>query len=280
MSTGIQFTIRGRVSWGFGGIRKADNLLVKGCAWKIGSGIKVLVGRDKWLDGRIPVFSSNVCLSGARSWKVRDFMLLHPRRWDAAKVRLSFEKKDVRNILSMELPAGEENDLLYWPRQQSGILTIKSAYAILSALDECSLPRDTPQSSTGFFKTLWSLLIPPKWKSFIWRILTGSLATCTTLRSRGIQIDTSCSECGQQGEDTQHIFRLCSLAQQVWMCGSLGIHANHDENLSTRIGFSIMSDFLSARMEGRSEDALFYLYHVGTMYYEEQHDFSRPKQTS
>ncbi|XP_056687304.1 uncharacterized protein [Spinacia oleracea] len=167
LSTGAQSSVRGHISWGFREIRKAENLLLRGCCWKTGTGTKVVAGRDKWVDGRVRVFSSDVHLDEARSWKVCDFILQGPMRWNAEKLRHSFEWKDGQDILSMELPDEDDDDHLQWSGQKSGQFTVKSGYAFICGLEDVELPRDTSDLAKEFFKTLWSLNIPPKWKLFL-----------------------------------------------------------------------------------------------------------------
>ncbi|XP_056697899.1 uncharacterized protein [Spinacia oleracea] len=158
MATCKIVTLRGNYSWGYRGIRKEENLQVNGCAWKVGSGSRIIAGKDKWVEGRIHVFSSNVRLSEAMFWKVSNFLAPNFTGWDSRKVWNNFEAKDARSILSTELPDSPELGFLYWPHHMSGKFTIKTGYAYLQQLehdDQLNLHHD-------FYRLLWSLNLPPK----------------------------------------------------------------------------------------------------------------------
>ncbi|XP_056692066.1 uncharacterized protein [Spinacia oleracea] len=248
LSLGRTTKIKAGTSWGFRGIRKAENTLLQGCAWKIGSGCNVFAGRDKWMNGRVPVFSSHVCLRDAQNWKVSAFINQQTFQWDAVKVWENFESTDARAILSTELPGNRKDDYLIWPRHKSGNYTVKSGYAYLQDLNKEDTNVNFLQLNQAFYKQLWAFKIPPNWKIFIWKIMLRSLVVKVNLLSRGIQIDVGCLICGDQEEDDQHVFRWCSIARQVWMCGFLGIHSTFKENLSLQewilyyIRFFIISD--------------------------------------
>lgn len=72
--SGRREVVRGKISWGFRGILKVEQVLLQGCSWNISSGTKVTDGNDKWVQGRISVFSSLVKLNDAKHWVVFEFI--------------------------------------------------------------------------------------------------------------------------------------------------------------------------------------------------------------
>ncbi|XP_021754899.1 uncharacterized protein LOC110720197 [Chenopodium quinoa] len=65
--------------------------------------------------------------------------------------------------------------------------------------------------------------IQPKWKIFLWKLFHEGIAVKGNLAKRGIQVEVTCDFFGMDEEDSQHLFRLCDLAKEVWENGSLAI---------------------------------------------------------
>lgn len=61
-----------------------------GCSWKVGQGTRIRAGLDRWVEGGVPVFKSNVCLADAMSWKVSHFLDPVSLQWDRHKVFRTF----------------------------------------------------------------------------------------------------------------------------------------------------------------------------------------------
>ena len=66
------------------------------------------------------------------------------------------------------------------------------------------------------WKRLWSLNVPSKVKTFMWRACYNVLPTKSNLARQKVQIDPKCSFCGQQDETTQHILWEYPFARNVW----------------------------------------------------------------
>ncbi|XP_021838383.2 uncharacterized protein [Spinacia oleracea] len=79
---------------------------------------------------------------------------------------------------------------------------------------------------------LWSINLLPKRKLFISKLLHYGIATKANLGRRGIHVSTSCEMCNSADEDSQHLFRFCYFARDVWRWGSLAIHSNFNETMS------------------------------------------------
>ncbi|XP_021845165.2 putative ribonuclease H protein At1g65750 [Spinacia oleracea] len=218
-----------RLSWGMRGIFRASNLLFKGCDWKIGNGKKVWAGKDRWVNGRVPEFKSNVTLLNAATWKVNHFILPNGSGWNLNRVHSCFEFNDAREIVATELPSTSVEDFLYWRFHKSGKFTVKTTYAML-AVEDYGLAQAHP--GLDFFKILWALKILPKWKVFLWKLFHNGIASKVNVGKKGVQLSLTCDFCAKDNEDIQHIFRFCDCAKRVWRYGSLAIHSEINENLS------------------------------------------------
>ncbi|XP_056692063.1 uncharacterized protein [Spinacia oleracea] len=255
LRTGVQASLVGhRFSWGMRGIGRSINLILRGCNWKVGNGRTIVAGRDRWLDGDTPVFSSTVTLRHAKDWKVHHFILPSGTEWNHGEIRSCFEFSDARRIVAMELPFNGAEDFLFWKYHKSGVLTVKTAYAMLAAEDANDRCID---SGNEFFKTLWSMNILPKWKLFLWRLLHNGIATKVNLGRRGIHLSMICDLCDAGDEDIQHLFRFCDIAQRVWRNGALGIHSEINETMSFKEWF-LFYIRLFQRLDGKNSPRCIY----------------------
>ncbi|XP_056691996.1 uncharacterized protein [Spinacia oleracea] len=240
LTTGLPNICRCRVSWGMRGLRRAETMLLQGCAWKIGNGRNVSAGKNNWVLGKVPVFASHILLSDAKSWKVSHFIqdhhLIedHGLQWNASLVRSSFENMDANAILSVELPSSPAPDRLYWTGHKTRNFTIKTGYAFLQH-DDIHYPSFSGIDQNRFipfFKLLWALKILPKWKLFIWKLLREGIPVKANLERRGIVLDTTCNFCSERCEDAQYIFRFCNFGSRCVESSMLGIFSNFNEDLS------------------------------------------------
>ena len=94
---------------------------------------------------------------------------------------------------------------------------MKTAYQVALRLSQsCSREHSSASQDQHLWKKLWSLNVPPKVRTFMWKACCNVLPTKSNLAQRKVQIDPKCSFCGQQDEKTQHILWECPFARNVW----------------------------------------------------------------
>ena len=67
----------------------------------------------------------------------------------------------------------------------------------------------------------WKIRCSPKFKHFLWQIVSGFISIKKNLRSRGLQGDLQCARCGAEEESVIHVFFECPPAVQVWALSSI-----------------------------------------------------------
>ena len=74
----------------------------------------------------------------------------------------------------------------------------------------------------AFWNHIWSLQVPAKVRSLLWRASTSSLPTLLALRSKNVDVSVMCPVCNGSPEDILHALVKCSHARSVWCQFSLG----------------------------------------------------------
>ena len=106
---------------------------------------------------------------------------------------------------------------LTWKENKSREFTVKTAYQVALRLSHLqSGEHSSASQDQRLWKKLWSLNVPPKFRTFIWRACCNVLPTKSNLARRKVQIDPKCSICGQQDETTQQILWECLFPCNVW----------------------------------------------------------------
>ncbi|KAL0458446.1 UNVERIFIED_CONTAM: hypothetical protein Slati_0471800 [Sesamum latifolium] len=100
-----------------------------------------------------------------------------------------------------------------------GRFTVQSAYRHAKNMSARMVASSSVSSSTGqdaLWPTIWGSKIPPRVKTFMWRLCMGALPTLENLGRRKLGIVTLCPICDSQVETVTHIFLQCPFARQIW----------------------------------------------------------------
>ncbi|XP_019200057.1 PREDICTED: uncharacterized protein LOC109193657 [Ipomoea nil] len=91
----------------------------------------------------------------------------------------------------------------YWYGDPRGEYSVKDGYKVV--IGNYSQPAGTFDK----WKKLWSLKVPPKWKTFLWRALNDILPTTENLLIKRVDIDPTCAMCGVEHENLVHSLITC-----------------------------------------------------------------------
>ncbi|MCH98433.1 ribonuclease H protein, partial [Trifolium medium] len=122
------------------------------------------------------------------------------------------------------------HDEFSWPKTADGIYTVRSGYQAIQDWREernC-LPTSSNINSNPIWQKLWSLKIPPKYNTLMWRILHKALPVQSNLMKRGLNCYPLCPRCNETIEDQNHVFSGCVWAKQVWFASSLTLKFRQD----------------------------------------------------
>ncbi|XP_019170153.1 PREDICTED: uncharacterized protein LOC109165716 [Ipomoea nil] len=210
----IDATVGNSPSYCWRNIMAAHGLVCGGIRRRIGNGETIMIGKDPWLldlDYKIHTgLPHNIYESGVSGLIDQD-----TRSWDLDILNDIFDPHDVNRIRRVPVCPDYE-DSWYWYKEQNGSYSIKSAYR--SVVGEI-------QNNTGFDKwtALWKLDVPPRWKTFLWRALSGILPTTTALANKRVYVNLACPMCLDFNEDVMHCLLECQYACRVWNESCLAI---------------------------------------------------------
>lgn len=118
---------------------QSRHVLREGMCYRVGIGLDIAIWRDPWLptlEGFVPIARKGVDTSDLVS--IRSLMLNESRCWNSSLVRHVFSEASADAILNLCLSEGEARDSLFWPLEDSGEFSVKSAY---SAIVKCRRPQ-------------------------------------------------------------------------------------------------------------------------------------------
>ncbi|CAL9013929.1 unnamed protein product [Prunus brigantina] len=119
-------------------------------------------------------------------------------------------------------------DKQVWHFTSHGGYTVRSGYEVaLNLRRNGELGRKAEgETSQGnqqqrIWKSIWGLPVPPKIRTFLWKCCRNVLAVKENLLHRGIDVDTTCTLCGREGESQVHLFFTCEFARLFWFASPL-----------------------------------------------------------
>ncbi|XP_062103848.1 uncharacterized protein LOC133814961 [Humulus lupulus] len=199
-------------------ILESQGLVAKAVRHSIGCGASTSILDDPWLpDESNPYVQSEH--PGLLGKKVCQLFKEERREWDPDILLDLFNERDVELILSIPLCDSVDGDSWQWTKETYGIYSVRSAYKLAQESNGGWSPAD----SSGFWRNLWNLKIPPKAKNILWRATSGCLPTSLLLRSRHIEIPPVCAVCQSDQESILHALVTCPFANSCWAKSKVGV---------------------------------------------------------
>lgn len=128
--------------------------------------------------------------------------------WDWSVLNEFLPPDICRKIAGLKPPSSIQDDFPIWNHSCDGFFTIKSAYDTLYQ----ELETDPPNFPFHF---IWKLPLPPRVKTFIWRVTHSRLMTNATRKERGISNLDTCPRCLQHLETIMHVLRDCEVSLEI-----------------------------------------------------------------
>ena len=97
------------------------------------------------------------------------------------------------------------------------------------------------------WKRIWSIKVPPKVRNFLCRACSYILPTKANLFQNKMQVDPTCTVCGQHEKTTGHILWECPLAHNVWVL----VRGRIQKTSSSEPSFFLLTRQMMERLLGR-----------------------------
>ena len=95
--------------------------------------------------------------------------------------------------------------------------SVRSAYKVAVRLkNQPKAEHSAARLHAWTWKEIWSLNVPPKIRTFIWRACSNCLPTRDNLHRRRVRVEPTYELCKQEPETTTHILWTCPFARNVW----------------------------------------------------------------
>ena len=172
----LEAPVKTRGSFAWRSIMQAKDLILAGSSWRVGNGQKIPIWNSKWLseEGHRGVISPSS--SYPPDCKVAELIKGTPPEWDEDKIRTIFLPYDVDAILQIPLSSRSPPDQLIWHATKNGKYSVRSGYHLLLQEEHISNPGSSRLwNSDPLWKTIWSMRVPAKFRSFLWRACHDSL---------------------------------------------------------------------------------------------------------
>lgn len=156
-------------------------MLAKGLRWRVGNGRDIRI-RNKWL----PTPSTYKVVSPVRIFdsSARVLMTEDEFGWNVDLVERIFLSFEAQTILGIPVNRFRTRDKLIWHETTTGQFTVRSTYHLAMSHRHGS---DVASSSSGvshIWKHVWDLSVPPRVKTFLWRVCHNILPTLDNLQKR------------------------------------------------------------------------------------------------
>ena len=165
--------------------------------------------------------------------------------WNVPLLEQTFFPRDVEIIQQMPLSLRRPVDRFIWASTKKGVFTVKSAYQLQMAAQHSGegSSSNSASSSSCIWRALWSTLVQPKVKVFMWWAWSNILPTDTKLFDKGISHSFSCQWCNDGVETLDHILWQFEFAQRTWSSSIVVMPSICTVSVFHGCGWSLFTDF-------------------------------------
>lgn len=193
-------------------IFEAKQVLKEGLRWRVSNGENINILGQPWLeDAQSPYITSTT--QGLEDKKVKSLFCTDRKEWDGDIIRDIFNIRDQEHILKTQLYETNNEDVLFWNLEDSGLYFVKSAYRKLQMQKKATSSTD----NEDIWTLLWRVKAPPKTLNMVWRALTGCLPTKSQLISKHVHLTAVCPVCNVGEETVYHCLVSCPVVRQCWV---------------------------------------------------------------
>ena len=236
-------------SYAWKSILKGREVIQMGARFRVGNGKSIKIWQHHWLPIKHPPLISFPNIESMEDATVNCSIDNNTGKWDVEMLNGVLIPAEAELVQPIPLSQCQTKDVLYWPFTVDGQYNCKFGYKFLKDLEEISEDGTHVEVDKKFWKSIWSLEIPNKYKNLLWRACRTSLPTKQNLVWRTILQNSSCDRCSLQLEDTLHSLWSCTRLNEVW--------EGDRWNFQSRINFADFKELCSWILENGKPMDLF-----------------------
>uniref|UniRef100_A0A2N9F8H0 Reverse transcriptase domain-containing protein n=1 Tax=Fagus sylvatica TaxID=28930 RepID=A0A2N9F8H0_FAGSY len=214
--TFMEAQIPSHASYSWRSLAQARHVIRLGTRWRIGTGTKVNIWRDNWINANSlgKIVSPQQLLPEFA--KVSDLIDPETHNWKEQLIDSIFLPEEAEKIKSIPLCPNRQ-DSLVWLGTPTGTFTTRSAYQLMvDDNNRVTGSSSNPVRLNAFWNGIWKANDPHKIRVFMWRACSSILPTKTNLFKRGIVSSSTCPTCQDGAESVLHILWDCAYAKECW----------------------------------------------------------------
>ena len=173
------------------------DVIQRGARRRVGNGKKIRVWQDHWLPRKHPPLLSNCPIADFEDSTVDILIDPQTRQWNVEMVEGLFHEEEAELIKHIPLGRSEAEDILFWPYTSNGLYNCKFGYKFLKTEEELmERAHDSATTEdTQVWKQIWSMNVPQKVKTLLWRACREAMSTKHALFRCRITEDDLCVRC-------------------------------------------------------------------------------------
>ncbi|XP_073042013.1 uncharacterized protein [Primulina eburnea] len=117
--------------------------------------------------------------------------------------------------MALPIATGLSEDSRYWFHDAKGKYSVKDGYKVDIGFYKPPTHSSALQSKK-WWKFLWSMSVPSKFRIFWWRALSNIIPTQANLMAHHVPVSASCQLCHHHRDSTCHALFWCPVAKQSW----------------------------------------------------------------
>jgi hypothetical protein len=140
-----------------------------------------------------------------------------PNGWNDELVHKTFLPHDAEQVLKIKIPSHSISDTIAWHYEQNGVFSVKSAYKLAYSLSRGNLAAtsNAPNGDRKIWQNIWTAPVPNKVRIFSWRLASDNLPTQKNKWRRTLELQNTCTICGNGTEDIFHAVVECTKAKAL-----------------------------------------------------------------
>ena len=125
--------------------------------------------------------------------KVCELIDQDSRQWDRVKIDAMFSPQTRNEIMSLPLKNLNSHDSVSWMENRAQKFSVRSAYKVAVRLkNQPKAEHSAARLHAWTWKEIWSLNVPSKIRTFIWRACSNCLPTRDNLHRRRVRVEPTC----------------------------------------------------------------------------------------